>query len=84
MGTRFIDLSYDCQQVANGCKVRKKEISLVHYEDETVIGLASILYIIIYITILQYIFIWFRKTILISAVETHEEIIKGVRKARFV
>ena len=40
---RFIDQSCVCQQLEDGCKVRKKK-SLAHYEDETVIGLASILH----------------------------------------
>ena len=31
--------------MAGGCKVCKTEISLAQYEDETVIGLASILHI---------------------------------------
>ena len=44
VGRRFIDLSYVCQQLADCCKVCKKEISLTH-EEETVIGLASILHI---------------------------------------
>ena len=39
---RFIDPSCVCQQLEDGCKVHKK--SLAHYEDETVIGLASILH----------------------------------------
>ena len=38
LGRRFIDLNYVCQQLEDGCKV-KKEISLAYYEDETVIGL---------------------------------------------
>ena len=42
---RFIDLSYVCHQLADGRKVCKKEISLAHYEDETVIGLISMLHI---------------------------------------
>ena len=42
---RFIDLSYVCQQLADGCKLCKTEISLAHYEDETMIGLDSILHI---------------------------------------
>ena len=42
---RFINLSYACQQLADGCEVCKTAISLVHYEDDTVIGLASILHI---------------------------------------
>ena len=45
VGKWFIDLRYVCQQLANDCKVHKKEISLAHYEDETVIGLASTLYV---------------------------------------
>ena len=45
VGRRFIDLSYVRQQLADGCKVCKKETSLAHYEDETVIGLISILHI---------------------------------------
>ena len=45
VGRRFIYLSYVCQQLADDCKVYKTEISLTHYEDETVIGLASILHI---------------------------------------
>ena len=45
VGKRFIDLSYVCQQLEDGCKVCKTGISLAHYEDETVIGLASILHI---------------------------------------
>ena len=45
VGRRFIDLSYVCQQLADGCKVCEKEISLAHYEDDTVTGLASILHI---------------------------------------
>ena len=40
---RFIDLSYVCQQLADGCKVCKTEISLTHYEDDTVTGLANML-----------------------------------------
>ena len=38
-------LIYVCQQLADGCKVYKKEISLAHYEDETVMDLDSILHI---------------------------------------
>ena len=45
LGRRFIDLSYVCQQLADGCKMCKKEIALAHYEDEAVVGLASILHI---------------------------------------
>ena len=45
VGRRFIDLSYVCQQQTDSCKVCKTEISLAHYEDENVIGLASILHI---------------------------------------
>ena len=46
VGRRFIDLSYVCQQLADGCKVCKTEISLTHYENETVIaGIVSILHI---------------------------------------
>ena len=45
VGRRFIDLIYVCQQLAAGCKVCKKEISLAHYEDETVIGHISMLHI---------------------------------------
>ena len=45
VGRGLIDLSCVCQQLADGCKVCKTEISLAHYEDETVIGLASILHI---------------------------------------
>ena len=45
VGRRFIDLSYVCQQLADGRKVCKKERSLVHYEDETMIGLNSILHV---------------------------------------
>ena len=41
---RFIDPSCVCQQLEDGCKVCKKKKSLADYEDETVIGLASILY----------------------------------------
>ena len=60
---RFIDLSYVCQKLADGCKVCKKEISLAHYEDETVIGLASILHF---------------HSERLSTIGMHEEIIKGV------
>ena len=42
VGRKFIDLSHVCQQLADGCKVCKKEISLAHYKDETVIGLIII------------------------------------------
>ena len=72
---------------ADGCKVCKKEISLAHYEDEIVIGLASILHItylhhsLLYDTIHV---VSFRKTTLILTIGTHEEIIKGILKARFV
>ena len=45
VGRRFIDLSCVCHQLTDGCIVCKKEISLAHYEDESVIGLASILHI---------------------------------------
>ena len=45
VGRRFIDLSCVCQQLADGCKVCKTEISPVHYEDETVTGLAGISHI---------------------------------------
>ena len=45
VGRRFIDLNHVCQKLADGCKVCKKEISLAHYEDETVIDLASILHV---------------------------------------
>ena len=67
-GRRFIDPSYVCQQLADGCTVYETEVSLAHYEDETVKGLASILHITIYITILLYDTInvvSFRKTTLI-------------------
>ena len=81
VGRGFIDLSYVCQQLADGCKVCKTEISLAHYKDETVMGLASILYITYLHPVLLYDTIRvvsFRKTTLILTIGTHEEIIKGV------
>ena len=44
VGKEIIDLGYVCQQLADGCKLCKTEVSLAHYEDETVIGLDSILH----------------------------------------
>ena len=45
VGKRFIDVSYVCQQLEDGCKVCKTEKPLTRYEDETVICLARILHI---------------------------------------
>ena len=75
---RFIDLSYVCQQLADGCKVCKTEISLAHYEDEAFLAYYIELF---YVTVLLYDAIHvvsFRKTTLISTIGKHEEIIKGV------
>ena len=65
-GRRFIDLSYVFQQLADGCKVCKKEITGPH-EDETVI-ITYLLYDMIHV-------VSFRKTTLISTIGTHKEII---------
>ena len=80
---KFIDVSYVCQQLEDGCKVCKTEISLALHEDETVIGLAGILHITYLhhnFTVLHDTFcvVSFRKTTLISNIGMHEEIIKGV------
>ena len=80
VGKRFIDLSYVCQQLEDGCKVCKTGISLAHYEDDydrpclhiTFNLFTSQFYCMIHV-------VSFKKTTLISATGTHEEIIKSLK-----
>ena len=44
-GCNIVDLGFVCQQLVEGCKACKSTLSLTQCQGESVIGLASILYL---------------------------------------